>query len=92
MHVYVYIVWMLQDDVGANIDELLHAQILDSVTTNPPATLVLLTGDGNMNGGTWQALSIRWSPPPHPPLPIATTVATTAILVPLFFSLSTFRG
>ncbi len=71
VHVYVYIVCLLQDDVGANIDELLidmllHAQILDSVTTNPPATLVLLTGDGNMNGGTWQSLPIRCSPPPPP--------------------------
>lgn len=41
-----------QDDYGANIDDLLHAQILDSLTTaTTPGVLVLLTGDGNMNSG-----------------------------------------
>jgi hypothetical protein len=41
-----------QDDFGANIDDMLHAQILDSVTSAmTPGTLVLLTGDGNMNSG-----------------------------------------
>ena len=41
-----------QDDFGANIDDMLHAQILDALTCAPePATLVLLTGDGNLNSG-----------------------------------------
>jgi hypothetical protein len=40
-----------QDDSAAHIDELLHAQILDTVTTHPPSILVLLSGDGNPNGG-----------------------------------------
>ena len=41
-----------KDDHGANIDDLLHAQILDTVTTEPvPGILVLLTGDGNINSG-----------------------------------------
>ena len=41
-----------RDDRGANIDELLHAQILDTVTTSSkPGVLVLVTGDGNMNSG-----------------------------------------
>jgi hypothetical protein len=43
---------VLQDDAGAHIDELLHAQILDTVITKSPAILALLTGDGNHNGGT----------------------------------------
>jgi hypothetical protein len=31
---------------------MLHAQILDALTTAAePATLVLVTGDGNLNGG-----------------------------------------
>lgn len=48
----VVLVCLLQDDFGANIDDMLHAQILDSITTAPePAVLVLLTGDGNMNSG-----------------------------------------
>ncbi len=42
----------LQDDFGANIDDMLHAQILDAITAAPgPGTLVLLTGDGNLNSG-----------------------------------------
>lgn len=41
-----------QDDFGANIDDLLHAQILDTLTSAPtPGILVLMTGDGNMNSG-----------------------------------------
>ena len=39
------------DDVHANIDEVLHAQILDTLMSQEPATLVLMTGDGNANGG-----------------------------------------
>ena len=40
------------DDFGANIDDVLHAQILDTVTMQPvPGILVLLTGDGNLNSG-----------------------------------------
>ena len=39
-----------QDDFGANIDDMLHAQILDTVTSAKlPGVLVLLTGDGNFN-------------------------------------------
>jgi len=42
-----------QDDFGANIDDMLHAQILDAVTaTRNPGILVLATGDGNLNSGT----------------------------------------
>ena len=38
-------------DAGANIDGLLQAQILDSVTSAAsPGILVLLSGDGMMNG------------------------------------------
>ena len=41
-----------QDDFGANIDDMLHAQILDTITSaSTPGVLVLLTGDGNMNSG-----------------------------------------
>jgi hypothetical protein len=41
-----------QDDFGANIDDMLHAQILDAITAaSVPGTLVLLTGDGNFNSG-----------------------------------------
>jgi hypothetical protein len=39
------------DDTGSHIDELLHAQILDTLTTATPGILVLLSGDGNTNGG-----------------------------------------
>jgi hypothetical protein len=44
----------LQDDFGANIDDMIHAQILDSLTTaHKPGIFVLLTGDGNLNSGKW---------------------------------------
>lgn len=47
-----FFVCFAQDDFGANIDDLLHAQILDTLTSAPePRTLVLLTGDGNFNSG-----------------------------------------
>jgi len=38
------------DDRGANIEDMLSAQILDALTSNAatPATLVLLTGNGGL--------------------------------------------
>jgi hypothetical protein len=36
---------------------MLHAQILDTITAaSVPGTLVLLTGDGNMNSGAFVSM------------------------------------